>query len=173
MGWVVSATPRPRGKIRYPLYRRLGWGEGGAPGPVWTGAENLACTGILYPDRLARSKSLYRLSYPGSKFLGSSPKEFFLVHLEEIMTFIWEPESTSILILEWEPTVRWQFISTLFPSSNCPIREEIINNKLCKVQIYKLFFAGAENVTHNTHFKIFPFLEANYSNGASKNICCM
>ena len=28
----------PRKETRYPLYRRLG----GSPGPVWTGAENLA-----------------------------------------------------------------------------------------------------------------------------------
>jgi len=34
------------------------------PGPVWTGAENLATTGIRFPDRPARSESLYRLSYP-------------------------------------------------------------------------------------------------------------
>jgi len=37
---------------------------GWAPGPVWTGAENLAPTGIRYPDRPARSESLYQLSYP-------------------------------------------------------------------------------------------------------------
>ena len=36
-----------------------------APGPVWTGAENLAPTGIRSPDRPVRSESLYRLSYPG------------------------------------------------------------------------------------------------------------
>jgi hypothetical protein len=35
-----------------------------APGPVWTGAENLAPTGIRSPDLPARSQSLYRLSYP-------------------------------------------------------------------------------------------------------------
>ena len=34
------------------------------PGPVWTGAENLASTGIRSPDRPARSESLYRLRYP-------------------------------------------------------------------------------------------------------------
>ena len=34
--------------------------EGGwAPGPVWTGAENLASTGIRSPDRPARSEPLY------------------------------------------------------------------------------------------------------------------
>jgi len=30
-----------------------------APGPVWTGAENLAPNGIRSPDRPARSHSLY------------------------------------------------------------------------------------------------------------------
>jgi hypothetical protein len=32
---------------------------------VWTGAENLALTGIRSPGRPACSESLYRLSYPG------------------------------------------------------------------------------------------------------------
>ena len=34
-----------------------------APGPVWTGVENLALTGIRSLDRPGRSQSLYRLSY--------------------------------------------------------------------------------------------------------------
>jgi len=37
-------------------------------GPVWTGAENLILTGIRSPDRSARSRSLYRLSYSGVSF---------------------------------------------------------------------------------------------------------
>jgi hypothetical protein len=49
----------PPGKTRYALDRRL------APGPIWTGAENLAPTGIRSPDRPTLSESLYRLSYPG------------------------------------------------------------------------------------------------------------
>jgi hypothetical protein len=32
-------------------------------------AENLSPTGILPPDRLARNKSLYRLSYPGPLYV--------------------------------------------------------------------------------------------------------
>jgi hypothetical protein len=48
------------GKIRCPY--EAGW----APGLVWTATENLAHTGIRSPDPPARSKSLYRLSYPGS-----------------------------------------------------------------------------------------------------------
>ena len=61
-GWGVSVTPRPLFipvKDSVPIVQEAGW----APGPVWTGAENLASTGILSPDRPARSQSLYRLSY--------------------------------------------------------------------------------------------------------------
>jgi len=61
--WEVSATPRllfTPGKDPVPIAQEAGW----APGPVWTGAENLALTGIRSPDHPARSQSLYRLRYP-------------------------------------------------------------------------------------------------------------
>ena len=48
------------GKESIPIVQEAVW----APGPVWTGAENLAATGIRPPDRQARSQSLYRLRYP-------------------------------------------------------------------------------------------------------------
>jgi hypothetical protein len=51
----------PPGMTRYLLYRRLG----GPTGPVWTGAENLAPTGIRSPDSRAHSEPLYRLQCPG------------------------------------------------------------------------------------------------------------
>ena len=61
---VVCSTPRPSsfisGKDPVPIVQEAGW----AQGPVRTGDENLASTGIRYPDRPARSESLYRLSYP-------------------------------------------------------------------------------------------------------------
>ena len=44
-GWVVSRMPRPHftpGKDPVPIVQEAGW----APGPVWTGAGNLAPTGI-------------------------------------------------------------------------------------------------------------------------------
>jgi hypothetical protein len=57
------STPRPYrftpGKDLVPIVQEAGW----APGPVWTGAENLSPTGIRSTDRSARSQSLYRLSY--------------------------------------------------------------------------------------------------------------
>ena len=51
------------GKDPVPIVQEAGW----APGPVWTGAENLAPTGIRSPDRPARNQSLYRLRYPTHK----------------------------------------------------------------------------------------------------------
>ena len=60
MGWVVNATPRSL----YP-WERPGTQCGWAPGPVWTGAEYLASTGIRSPDRPARSELLHRLNYRG------------------------------------------------------------------------------------------------------------
>ena len=60
--WGVSVTPRPLfslGKDPVPIVKEAEW----APGPVWTGAENVAPTGIRSPERPARSQSLYRLSY--------------------------------------------------------------------------------------------------------------
>ena len=51
-GW---SSPRPGrftpGKDPVPIVQKAGW----APGPVWTGAENLVPTGIRSPDRPARS----------------------------------------------------------------------------------------------------------------------
>jgi hypothetical protein len=68
-GW---STPRPGrftpGKeTQYPLCRRVC-----APGSVWTGEENLALTGMIPSlDRPNRSKSLYRLRYPGPLYYGN------------------------------------------------------------------------------------------------------
>jgi hypothetical protein len=47
------------GKDPVPIVQEAGW----APGPVWIGADNLAPTGIRFPELPARSESLYRLSY--------------------------------------------------------------------------------------------------------------
>jgi len=65
--------PRPLftpGKDPVPIVQEALW----VPGPVWTGAENLAPNGIRSPDRPARSQSLYRLNYPAHKYEGGSRK---------------------------------------------------------------------------------------------------
>jgi hypothetical protein len=62
-GWGVRVTPRPLftpGKDPVPVVQEAVW----APGPVWTGAKNLAPTRVRSPDRTALSQSLYRLRYP-------------------------------------------------------------------------------------------------------------
>jgi hypothetical protein len=59
--WAAARPSRtlPPGKYPVTIVQKAGW----APGPVSTGAENLARTGIRSPDRPACSQSLYRLSY--------------------------------------------------------------------------------------------------------------
>jgi hypothetical protein len=52
---VVNATTLllyPREIHSVPTVQEAGW----APGPVWTGAETLALTGIRFPDRPTRSE---------------------------------------------------------------------------------------------------------------------
>jgi hypothetical protein len=58
-GHALAALPL--GKDLVHIVQEAGW----APGPVWTGAENLSSTGIRSPDRTARSEWLYRLRYSG------------------------------------------------------------------------------------------------------------
>jgi hypothetical protein len=74
--WGVNVTPRPLftpGKDPVTIVREAGW----APGLVWTGAENLAPTGIRSPDRPARSQSLYRPRYPASAASGAIEKKMY------------------------------------------------------------------------------------------------
>ena len=63
-GEVASLTPRPfftPGKNPVPIVQEVGW----AQWPVWTGAENLAATGIRPPDRPARSAVAITTVLPG------------------------------------------------------------------------------------------------------------
>ena len=64
--WGVSVTPQPLftpGKNPVPIVQEAGR----APGLVWTGAENLASTGIQSPGRPGRSQSLHRPCHPAHK----------------------------------------------------------------------------------------------------------
>ena len=55
----------PLGKSRYPLYRRLA----GPPGRSGRIRKISPPTGIRFPERPARSESLYRLIYPGPSII--------------------------------------------------------------------------------------------------------
>ena len=71
-GWGVSVTLRllfTPGKDAVPIVQEAGW----ASRPVWTGAENLAPTGIRSPDRPGHSQSPYRLRYPAHYWQGMRP----------------------------------------------------------------------------------------------------
>jgi hypothetical protein len=80
-GWWVSVMAQPLatpGKDPVPSVQETGW----APGPVWTGAENLTPTRIRSLDRPVRSQSLYRMSYPAMWKLPSS-KTNVIIHPQE------------------------------------------------------------------------------------------
>ena len=68
-----ASLPRVRDPV-LPIVQEAGW----ATGPVWTGAENLASTGIRSPERPARSESLYRLSYPARWMTQKKERMFYL-----------------------------------------------------------------------------------------------
>jgi hypothetical protein len=57
----APAALYPPGKDPVPTVQEAVW----APGPVWTGAENLAPTGIRSTDRPANSQSLIPTMLPG------------------------------------------------------------------------------------------------------------
>jgi hypothetical protein len=63
MGWW--STPRPDRFTPGKDSVHIVYKDGCASGVVWTGAENLAPTGIRSPDSPTRSEPLYRLTYPG------------------------------------------------------------------------------------------------------------
>jgi len=60
--------PRPLftpGENPVPIVQEAGW----APWPVWTGAENLASTGIRSPDRPASSSVAIPTELPGPLYV--------------------------------------------------------------------------------------------------------
>jgi hypothetical protein len=67
MGWVVSVTPRPRGKDRYPLYMRLG-GPQSRSGHRGQRKNPLPLPGFepRSPGRPVRSQTLYWLVWLGT-----------------------------------------------------------------------------------------------------------
>ena len=69
--WRRSLQPHPESftprKNPVPILQEARW----APGPFLTCTEIFTNTGFRYPDRPARSVSLYRLNYPGPLYVGT------------------------------------------------------------------------------------------------------
>jgi hypothetical protein len=94
MPWPLS-TP---GKDPVPIVQEAGR----APGPVWTGAENLAPTGIRSPDRPSHSQSLYWLSYPAH----------FCTNIIPVIIYIYDfvfPFHIPVSWAQFKKLVRWMF----------------------------------------------------------------
>jgi hypothetical protein len=117
-GWGVSVTPRPHstpGKDPVPIVQEAGW----TPGPVWTGAENLAPTGIRSPDRPARSQSLYRLSYPAHKSIYLHTwKASQCKRLQPAHSLLWH-QNTHDKSIEWTSSAN---TARIFNMVQCGIR---------------------------------------------------
>ena len=108
-GWGVSLTPRPHstpGKDPVPIVQEAGW----APGPVWTGAENLAHTGIWSPNRPARSRSLYRLRYQAHRENKYLKLKTLILCFDKIQVF----EPTKRKFYKWT----WFFLIYNFPQGH-------------------------------------------------------
>jgi hypothetical protein len=56
--WKITHQIIPRERNPVPIVQEAAW----VPGPVWTGAENMAPTGIRSADHPAHNETLYRLS---------------------------------------------------------------------------------------------------------------
>ena len=75
------------GKHPVPIAQEAGW----SPGPVWTGAENLAPSGIRSPDRPANRYTDY----------GTRPIEIRVVVCEYLYIF------TSITLCRGKTALKW------------------------------------------------------------------
>jgi hypothetical protein len=90
----VPSTPR---KDPVPIVQEAGL----APGPVWTGAENLAPTTIQSPYHPARSQSLYRLSYPAHYNLKCAG-------LNLISSCTWDMRNTNMILVGHSEKIPWK-----------------------------------------------------------------
>jgi hypothetical protein len=112
MGWVVKATPRslyPSGKTPCPFYRRL-------VGPVWTGAENVAPTGIRYLEHPTR-KWVYKLTVCKGDYvrLFVRPFEYFTCRADGPVDNI----KVFSRLLQVPTTEKQYFKERVYPKSTC------------------------------------------------------
>ena len=109
--WGVWSAPSPGrftpGKEPVPIVQETVW----APGPVWTGAENLPPTGIRSPDRPARSD--YPIPAPNVLFNTS----YFPSYIRSVVLnfhFIFGPISSVL-------ASTWSFPVFLYSTASIPL----------------------------------------------------
>ena len=114
--WSAARPSRtlPPGKTRYPFYRRFFW----APGLVWTGGKSRRHRDSI-PDRLARSQSLYRLSYPACECRYHQNSSLWLVKVTNAAcTHLWSNLWRWYLACKYFPVVAsiyWCSLSLVAP----------------------------------------------------------
>ena len=109
---------------------------GRAPGLVWTGAENLAPTGIRSPDRPARRESLYRLSYPGRLGFYNRDEKCLLRGTNWIFNY---------------SGLRFVFKSfTVYPQPSVSLNHDLLAFEFC-FNLYR-FFTKQRNILRNVYF---------------------
>jgi hypothetical protein len=138
-----AVTPRllftPR-KDPAPIIQKAGW----APGPTWTGAENLIPTGIWSPDRPARSQLLYQLSYLAFYEKCAAYKTGFFFSTTALHS-VWA------LMLEMWPQIHAGFHTKWY----CCII--FITTK----QLHKFLYISQKRCFEDIHTKILELLHAN------------
>ena len=83
-----SSTPRPLFTPRkdpVPIVQEAGW----VAGPVWTGAENFASTGIRIADLPARIQSLYPLRFPAHSIINSSIYIYIYIYVFSVAQYFY------------------------------------------------------------------------------------
>ena len=107
-GWL---TPRsvhftPGKETPLPIIQEAGW----SPWSVWTDAENIAPTGIRSADFPARSESLYRLHYPGPRYVGT-PGSYIKYSASSCRSRI--NVAVTLTLSKWRSLwPGWRFVST-------------------------------------------------------------
>jgi hypothetical protein len=94
MGWMVNVTLRPVYTRKRPGTLCVGW----APRSVWTGADNIAPTGIRSPNLSPRSVTLYRLRYscsPAARIVPSVLSTPYLIRFSD-KPVVWNPVTLNV-----------------------------------------------------------------------------
>ena len=145
-----------------------------APGPIWTGAGNLATTGIRSPDYPARSKLLYRLSYP-------DPDSCCTDYISSLIPAVFAPREFGLPIWSIETMIRKFTEYTVILRLTKIVRSRItfVSRNVILYKLYKciiLFILLNWKYVHNVFTILLPNFESLFKisswNGPTVHVCC-